>query len=95
MSTKTKVLGVTLAAMMLLAGQPTKSQPQCDPIRLAEEAIPRLYIGGIPEGRAAAAKDLGDVWEVTYPLPEYALGRTPVVHVDKKACRIVRYWQWQ
>jgi hypothetical protein len=73
----------------------TMSQPKCDFLKIAHDFIAREFPFFDPTGKTLVVSDNGDLWEMTYDLPEGMFGGTPTVIIDKRTCKIVRAFHEQ
>ena len=68
----------------------TMAQPKCDLLQIAEAYIARRYPFFVQAGTTPVISDKGNLWEVTYELPEGMLGGAPIISIDKRTCIVVR-----
>ena len=65
------------------------SQPKCDFFKIAQDYIAKQFPFFEPTGKTLVVSESGNLWELTYKLPEYMLGGAPTIIIDKRTCEIV------
>jgi len=64
-------------------------------LKIAEKYIAEHYAEFDMTDKKPILKDSGDYWEFTYELPDYMLGGSPVVVVDKQTRKVIRSFRTQ
>jgi NTF2 fold immunity protein len=78
---------VVPAAIQLLMSQ-AMAQPACDPLKAALAFIAKQY-PNFDLTKKQVISERGDLWQLTYELPEDMLGGVPTIMIDKRTCAVV------
>ncbi len=83
-------LGIAAVAALQLTGNQTMSQPKCDMLSVAKAYIAKRYPSFDPAGLKPVISEQGNLWELSYELPEGMLGGAPTINIDRRTCTIAR-----
>jgi hypothetical protein len=84
-----------LAGMLSCNSAGSMTSTECNVMRVAERHIALRYPEFDSIESAPIVKDTGDTWRVYYKLPEYTLGGTPEVIIDKRTLKVLRGYHTQ
>lgn len=86
-----------VVAVLALALTATQAMPQaeCNVLKIAESYIAEQFPGSVSSDMKPVISKQGDSWVVTYELPIYMLGGSPVITVDKRACKVIDAYRTQ
>jgi hypothetical protein len=65
------------------------AQDNSDVMKVAQEFISSRYPSFNADGLDPIISERGNLWRVTYRLPQGTLGGGPTVIIDKKTCEVV------
>ena len=83
-------VGIAFVAALQLMVDEAMSQPKCDMLRVAQEYIAKRFPSFDATGLKLRISEEGNLWELTYELPEGMLGGVPIITIDKRTCAVVR-----
>jgi hypothetical protein len=78
-----------IATLQLMVNQ-AMSQPNCDVVKIAESYVRTRYPFIDIADREAVTSATDALWQVTFELPQGALGFVPIISIDRKTCAVVR-----
>jgi NTF2 fold immunity protein len=84
------VVALVIIATLTLSVNKTMSEPRCDMLKIAEEYISARYPSFDSKGLQRIISEKGNLWELTYEMPETSLGGVPIITIDKRTCQVVR-----
>jgi len=88
---------VTIAVTISLQNQDSNAMTgaACNPISVAMQFIAGKYPSFQSTGLKPLISERGNLWQITYQLPEGTIGGVPTVIVDKRTCEVVDFHHTQ
>ena len=80
---------IAAVTLLTLTTSQAMAQPNCDALRVALEFIAKQYPNFSAAGKKRVISERGNLWQLTYELPEEMLGGVPTIVVDKRTCAVV------
>jgi len=88
------ICAIAILAVCMNPRQQVTAQPDCDVLKVALEHAAQRFAYDVA-GMRAEISESGDLREITFLLPDDAIGGAPVVIVDVRACAVVRSYMTQ
>ena len=87
---KSYPIALTIIAILTSTTGKAMPKPKCDMLKIAEEYLSQRFPSFDPAGFKRVITEKGNLWQLTYDVPENTLGGVPIVTIDKRTCKVVR-----